>query len=260
MKRDDLFIFFLFGFLLGGVTMPRGMPDYNNPSTQVSAVQFDPSAIMTAMQGINSVDGLGRIWKIDNFNHGLGSWGIDAGGNGVAPYAYTGLAEIGLNSLRMNAGTLAGDGESAIAGYLHINTDARVGFEFGVWYSSITPNYIVGLSYFLTGDSFSGSVILNSSDRKVYVDNNGVNTLVYTLPSGSIGGVWLPLKVVVDFSTNKYVRLMIGQRKIDLSQYSLPSNLTSGIGDLYLRLGAFAYDGTVRYGYVGHSIITLDEP
>lgn len=240
--------------------MARGQPDYGNPNYSVAQVPFDPSLFMVALKGVNTVDGMGRVWRVTNYSDGLGAWGTDAGGDGTSPKLFYSVAEVGDISIKMVPGTLAGVGESTLAQAFILTSPPRLGIEHGIYVDNFSPDYYITMDYRITGSSFTAGYKFSESTRKIYILQNNTYVEIVSMDTQTIAGGWMSIKLTVDFSTRKYVRLVYGQTVVDLSSYSTDSQATNGIGLLYTTIRAVANAANNSPAYIGHSIITLDEP
>lgn len=240
--------------------MPRGQPDYIRPEYEISQVSFDPSLFLTALKGVNSVDGKGRVWKIDNFGDGPGAWTTDAAGNGNLPILSSANPEIGSTSVLMDAGTLAGGGESIFVQTNIVNRPVIMGFEAGFYVDDFSPDYDITIDYRITGGSLLGGLKFSINDRKLYIRTSTGYIAIASLNINPTSPGWLPIKVVIDFTNRKYIRAVYGGVSLDVSSYSPYSVVADGIGALRISIHATAVNNTGFDGYLGHTIITLDEP
>lgn len=240
--------------------MPRGHPDYDTPDYQIAHVTLDPSLVLTAVKGVNSVDGKGRVWKVDNFNSGFGAWGGDFGGDGVSPALSTLQPEIDNTSVRLVPGTLASNGESSINQVLIVATPIHMGIEAGVYLDNNSPDYIISVDYRKTGASFYAQMKVSEADRKIYIRDSGGFVQVATLSAQTFTPGWLPVKLVIDFSDNTYERVVYGGNSVDVFNYSVVSFVADGIGSLLVKVTALSNAANNSDAFIGHTIFTLDEP
>ena len=71
---------------------------------------------------------------------------------------------------------------------------------------------------------------------------------------------WLPLKLVADFASGTYSRLLVGQQQIDLSSYALDSAAFSLPGYAEFELRCIPGDDNSNTGSIGFVAVTVDEP
>ena len=86
---------------------------------------------------------------------------------------------------------------------------------------------------------------------------NNVANVGYNAESG---GTWLPLKLVADFENSMFVRLLVGQEQIDLSDYAIGTAESDFSGRLRFLLMAYAVNAVTNDGYFGYAAFTVDEP
>lgn len=240
--------------------MSRGQPDYGNPDYAISQVSFDPSTLLTAIKGVNSVDGKGRVWKIDNFENGFSGWETDSGGDGAIPILSSAFPQVGSVSVYMDAGSLALSGESIIRQRFFMGVPARLGLEAGLYFDVNSPDYIITIDYLKTGSSFQAGLKLSALDRTISVQTSSGWVTVATLEASVFTSTWFALKLVVDFSVSDYVRLVYGGNSVDIDQYQPLTSATTGIGIVTTYITSLASSGGNIVGVVGYAIITLDEP
>ncbi len=66
--------------------------------------------------------------------------------------------------------------------------------------------------------------------------------------------------LVADFASDTYVRLIVGQEEIDISDYSLITSSVAEAGLAEFTLKCIADDDVANSGHYGYAIITVDEP
>ncbi len=260
IKPHEAIIIFLVGYLLGVTNMPRGAPDYNNQNYSVARADVDFSSLLLALKGANSIDGLGRIMFFETFDRGLGAWDKFVSGTGTAPKLSVSNVEIAPVSVVLEASNGAAVGVSGI----------RRGFN-----TTQAGRYGVQTSFYNTGGDFYIEIVLiGRSDTRYYEATLRISMLNSTVeirtPSGYVQVVELPtdlgllmyaqVKLVADFETGKYARLIIGQDIIPLTQDIYTPSASVGENSVIVQIDANDNNHSGDQLYIGHVILTADEP
>ena len=240
--------------------MPRGLPDYYNPDTLVSQRLANVEEVVTAIQGIANLDNRGRTLYYDHFSEGVNGWYKQTIGDGVRPYASTKQAEIEPASFTMDAGTDSGGGITIVEKAFLIQDIRSAGLEIGFGYR---PNGAVLTTYFSYDNGslrILPALIVDPDAKTISIMDGADPVIIYTISAAVALTSWIPIKMVVDFATPAYVRLLVGQEQFDISAYTPPSAASLLKGDFYARFVTNAIDDGINIAYIGHVTITIDEP
>ena len=240
--------------------MPRGLPDYYNPDTLVSQRLANVEEIVTHQRGIASLDNRGRTLYYTNFGDGVYDWLCSKSNDGVVPVASIDYAEIAPCSLKMDAGTDTGGGWSNVHKDFRLFDIGKAGFEFSFGYYAETARILAQFYYNDGITSHTALITVDYDARKMYVYDDGVKTALFDLPGDPDYLSWTPVKIVMNFETNMYERIIIGQEQFDLSSYVMQSGLASLKGYLSAQFTADAQDDGTNIAYIGHVAVTVDEP
>lgn len=246
--------------------MPRSGPDGNVSAFAYAAQAVDPALIYQMLWGFAPVDGLGRIWYLDTWNNGTAGVGITIGGAALNPVvisgSFTRLIYVPPNTIKLSPGTIVNDLSQVFREY-YLGTNTRLGAEAAFVFADAVPNYEIIIDYRINaskkfaprlrwshGDGQWQIRMPDASWQNIY--NSGVP------PSGSIQHI--QVKFVGDWSTGKYVRALIGDNLINLSQYDMPVSANSYDGYVITSFGARSYGAGTADGYLGYILNTKDEP
>jgi hypothetical protein len=240
--------------------MARGLPDYYNPDTAVSQRVVDMHSILSVIMGMGQIDGRGRIQYYETFKEGLYGWELIRSGNGVDPAVTTSLAELPPVSVELNAGTLAGSGISQVNRYTNLRDLTSVGFEVSLNWGSRDSVVILYIKLQTPLHDYEATLTINSNTGLVTYLTGGVETPIATLGDLTAQAGWTPFKLVVDFTTGTYKRAVVGQTAYDLAGPIPDGGGTLINSQLLTTLQVNSNDTVAAYVYLGHAVITTDEP
>jgi len=241
--------------------MPRGLPDYYNPDTIVSQRLANVEEVVTALRGTTSIDNRGRTLFFDRFGDGLFAWDTPYGGDGKEPTVHTSVALIPPSAVFLDAGTTGGDGRSYILRRFHLGESVRLGLETHILYNVLCPLYRIHIAYNLAGSEYVAQLEVLPASGVLRIKVSGDWTTIGNVGYASYSGkVWLPLKMVADFESGYYVRGLVGQEQIDLSDYPLDSSAVLRAGMAQFENRCIAANAVTNQGFVGFTSGTIDEP
>lgn len=240
--------------------MPRGLPDYFNPDTVVSQRLFDLHTIMAALTRLVPIDGRGRIVYFNHFDEGLSGWYSSMGGDGVAPTLSTLYAEVPPCSVQLDGGTLAGGGSSFFRTRFYEKPAPIAGLDVALaFFPQDALTYLV-LQYDAAPTRYDAELrFYNATGLTQLLTPTGWVT-VATVGAFETPYLWLPVKMVCDFQTGYYSRVVLGQTNYDVSANPINTQATSQAGEVFLHIQSNGQEAAASLAYVGHVILTLDEP
>ena len=248
------------GLLFGEYKVPRDYPDGAAPIYQVAVKQSDLGQLFLAMTGFQPLDTRGRMIWLDTFGEGLKRWELAHGGDGADPVADTSYPFLGDVASKLDSGTLAGVGWSVQRARLFSDFGQRVGFEFMLRYASGTGRIVTNIYWLRAADQTRGRLTIRPEDGEILVGPDTSLVSVGNVGTSGAVAIWLPVKFVVDFDTEKLVRVMVGNSLIDLSSYdTIPTALT-GNYQLVCEVNSYAWGAGNKVTYLGYGMVTLDEP
>jgi hypothetical protein len=240
--------------------MARGLPDYSNPSTLISQKLIDVGQVATAIMGVNSVDGAGRIVMYDNFREGVSAWWPTVYGDADLPSANIAYCEVPPASMLLSPGTLLGGGAVSISRKLRLGQPYRMGMEVGIYSTTVDMTLKLILKYAANGVGHQGEMDVDFSSGEVSVVHAAGTEILTTLDVSFITNAWLQFKLAVDTINNTYIRVTIGGEVYRLGDFDLVN--TADTDDKTGTLVVYLMSGTNlgAYAYLGHVFFTLDEP
>ena len=240
--------------------MPRGLPDYYNPDTLVSQRLANVEELATLLRGIADSDNRGRTLWHDHFENGLNGWFLTNAGDGEDPVASIDHAEIEPASMKMDSGTDGGGGTCHADKIFRIHNLKKAGLEFSYAHYNDSAELQVIFAWDNGTNYIWGRIDIDQLAKKIYIYDGLSATEVADLPTASTVPHWLTIKLVIDFVTPTYERLIIGQDEIDISAYSPYEASPDKKGLLIGRFLTDALDDGDNIAYVGHVTFTIDEP
>lgn len=240
--------------------MPRGLPDYYNPSTLVSSRMVDLTSVFSAAMGIPPLDGRGRIMWIDTFGEGVSAWRLDKDTDGVAAHAYGGFSEIAPLCAALGPGTKAKDGFSGIIRDTYLGTPTSLGFEIGFWFAGNNAYIQQEIQYFNNSQLMWMKVRIYGATGEVKLVHKTGEALIADLQSLFLSRAWYTSKLVVDPVSKRGVRWLLGPTQYDISDYQMFTG--SGTYNLYTSNTVYVHPVTdgAQSVYLGHAILTIEEP
>lgn len=262
MPKKFIFIFLL--LLIGGITMPRGGPDGNLSSFSYAAQAVDPALIYQMLWGFSPIDGQGRPIYLDTFNNGLGGFGYDISGGATIPVLFsTPLARVIFsppNCVKLTPGVASGN-LTGLFREMYLGANTRIGLETGVVLGSVTPNYFFRIDYRINASQKYAPILkYDHATTSWLLATSGGDINIFTHNTTGISADHLQIKFVGDWSTGKYVRVLIGDNLLDVSSYSMPTSGSTLDGFLISVFRAISYGAGTGDGYLGYILLTKDEP
>lgn len=243
--------------------MSHGYPDWGTggPLITVHSVQ-DLGEMAARLKSIDTFDRRGNVLCLDDFDSGIEAWTIFG-----LPVGYTGVWSP--VSHRNGGFSLKLTTENDEDGYV----EAQKGFPYpyatrqGVEFSFIHGEYVRDLEIRIATldgsyQSRCGVRWIRATKLWQYLDTDGVTwenlTLIRDL--AKFDNVFHTVKLVVDMTTWKYVRLIVNDLTFPLSDFSAEKfgNDDAAMTYAYFRVTAESDD--YAYTYIDDFIATINEP
>lgn len=255
--------------------MPRGTPDGNASPYGYASQETDPGSIYQMLWGFSPIDSQGRIIYLDTFNNGAGGWVKEASGAGATlPYISSPSSNVFSppNVIILSPGNTSSS-FVRITRNMYAGRTYRLGIETGFLFASVnSPDFQISIDYHPVGNlQLIGNVPkLGFLEYKQSITSwqigipplTSSRQVIYQMDLSQSSGrsVLMQVKLVIDALSGKYVRALIGDQIIDLSQYDLQNASSSVQGFLQPHVMATsAGAGTVDIN-LGYVLLTKDEP
>jgi len=240
--------------------MARGLADYYNPETELGQRIVDLTSVMTAITGIAPLDGRGRIVYFDTFKNGLAAYEVNKWFDAELPAVVNTTAEIPPACIKFNPGTFTGDGTTLLALNRYIYGMTHCGVDFSIAHTN--SQQVLELNFLSRpGDKYYCAALqYNMSDNTLAIETNEGWITIDTLKEMIGLYAFKPFKLVADFENGYYKRLFAAYRFYDLSDYKLYQAEEDGQGVFIVRFISVPLADDPAALYLGHIILTTDEP
>ena len=251
--------------------MARGTPDGKIADFRYASQATDLASVYSMLWGFSPIDGQGRVMYFDTFNNGLGGWKTSTTGAAVAPLLAIPqqMTFSPPNAVFFSPGITNGD-QAQIYREMYFGKSLRLGIECGYGApftaGSKCANPRLTLDYNPTAFSpWFGGLTFNAAagEWRVLTGTSGTPTETAFFTAGTPSttmGLLIQIKVVMDFSTGKYVRAFIGDQDFDLSAYSMRTSSSSYNGWAIAAFKGISHGATTLSFWLGYMLITRDEP
>lgn len=242
--------------------MPRGQPDYGlYTQTPVASGIADPGEAVARLGGINIYDRRGWTVWMDDFEAPVLKWLPSSNVGGTDPVLSTAQAWMGIQSVYFTTAA-AGATFAQIQRDFPLVRRGRIGLEFFTHLNVATPSYLTIILYIWDGT--------NRSDAELRLDNVARTATIVT-PDGEVPVAttcfpepdvypFIPVKLVVDMDTDRYVRLLIGPDEIDLPHSLVLPGVPSDDRFLRMYISLVGDVAGISEAYVDNFILTQNEP
>lgn len=220
--------------------MPRGQPDFGMyAAKEVASSVSDMGEVAARLGSIVIYDKRGDVVDFDNFEEPVLKWSHASGyGTGYARFTSSSVKSASQAVLLgVDTGTYS---DYKMYKYRSILASDRLGAEIS--FSKMPTNHLFRLQMIKYDGTTAhqATIVLDSVLKKIYAltPSGGEEDIVTGIVLYSGNFVFYTLKLVVDFSTDKFVRLMFAQTEYDISSYSLrtSSDTTSPMLEEWLQL------------------------
>jgi len=241
--------------------MPRGQPDYGQYQVETyGAGLADMAELAARLDSIVVHDRRGRVVLLDNFEATLIKWNVGKWGAASAVLDST-YPRSGSQDVRLRVLTAA-DFEVWMIKGIHMLPSPRIGSEVSICRASTNTYFEIliecydGVTYWQAGVRLD----FNGNALSYYNTAGGWTPFATTPPFVDAAHVLTPVKLVVDFSTGRYVRFILGYTEYDLTAYIMDF-VGSGLAP-YIRseLKLVRRAGVDSSIYLDDYILTQEEP
>jgi hypothetical protein len=242
--------------------MPHGTPDWWGVEPTDIVYQVQDAGEAAARQGsIDIFDRRGNVFFLDGFEEGLAKWETGGSGTGHKEEISATYAENGALSCRLRAGS-SNSHFAYIWRNVYTPSNKQVGIE--VWYKPVSQYESLGvvLEYYDGTLEHDAAVRLNFSTSKIeYRDDLAAWVELDDLISYPATGVpFYPLKLVVDFDTDLYKRLIHADAEYPMASLQFYTTADARAPSMTVTISHVGVNGQNGELYVENVILTQNEP
>ncbi len=241
--------------------MGRGQRDF--ASTQAltyTATLSDMAELAVRLGSIDIFDRRGQVIDMDDCEATVFKWFKSILGGGSAVYDGS-FPKSGSQCIKFTTGTGALHNTHIEKRFVPLLSQ-RLGIEFSFSQPDTDTNLYMALGYLDGTNSHVGKIKVDFNAKKLsYLDSAGVYQEITDVSEFHAGTfLYYPTKVVVDFSADKFTRLLFAGTEYDLSSFLLreAASVSAPYITYSITLERRASSGGVLYA--DDFILTQDEP
>lgn len=242
--------------------MVHTLPDYTTKWRMATIfANIDDAELAARLGSIDTFDRRGNVVWMDDFEASTLKWKAITHGDNAAVALSAASAYSGAQSMALTAG----EGATGYAyGHRYITTSiaGKIGLDLCFTVDSATKTLTFWLIYNYGNYDYRGELIYYpATDKLVLTDSAGTEQDVFTSrPLYEDSLCYHHLKLVIDSSTLKYVRVLLNEHSFDASAYSLYPASVAGTTHMRVGLQHVSDHAAVKTIYIDNVIITQNEP
>ncbi|KKM13586.1 hypothetical protein LCGC14_1714710 [marine sediment metagenome] len=241
--------------------MSRGQPDFGMYAPQAYGASLSDMAELAVRLGsINIFDRRGKVFDLDDCEATLLKWVVATVGNGAAAFDNT-SPKSGGQCIKMTSGDGALDGVSMAKAFSLFDAK-RLGFEFSFALPSSHVSLTIIIDNYDATSHYKAEIKIDFNAQTLsYLDSsNAFVELATPDPFTAKAFIHYPFKLVADFDTGYYVRLLFLGVEYDLSEYALYTSGASWRPNTEFKLELARKAAPGGNIYLDDFIFTEDEP
>ena len=225
------------------------------------AKQMGMAELATRLGSVATFDKRGDVIWMDDFESGVERWKYEedvAGGSLVwSPYR----AKSGAFSAALTPPPQQYK-QAYMSHYFNISVLSKMGFEFS-WVNTSHP-YWLGLKISLYDRTYLHQPEILCYPGEAHIDyrdeNSNMQYLTTNFTFRDHPWVFHTIKLVLDFTTKKYLRLIADDTEFDMSTFQYPLEASSYAPHGWMTIFVASYNATPPTYYIDSAIITTNEP
>ncbi|MBU2060164.1 MAG: hypothetical protein KKB38_20835 [Gammaproteobacteria bacterium] len=242
--------------------MSRGSPDFSGHTVKTTGAALEDMADLAVRLGsIVEYDRRGDVVIADDFEAPVLKWNVNADGAGTAILDSTSV-KLGSQAVKLTA-VVGEDNETAIYKDLYTLTSRRMGVEVSFSNFPRDAELFIYIYHYDGTYKYQAEARFNHVDERLRVrDSDGTLPVIaedLIFPIANF--CFIPFKLVVDFSTEQYVRILLGNTEYDVSAYGSYKEVdaTSVRDTIQVRLRNRS-DSVAANVWLDSLILTQNEP
>lgn len=241
--------------------MTHSLPDYTTKYKMTTIFGNIDTAELAARLGSPFIHNReGNMIFYDDFEAENLHWDTATSGAGGAVALSTASAFMGEQSLKITGGSDTGKYGLAYR-QLSLPVNTRLGYEVSFTNNADLDYVLVSMTIFDGTNYHQGRIRFDQTNDKLYYYNSANTTIELDSDVIFLVGdfMYQPIKLVIDSSTNNYVRCIFGNKEYNMSNISLYQVADASNPYLYIDLWVGSNAGDNAYSYVDHAIVTQNE-
>jgi len=206
-------------------------------------------------------DRRGEVVWYDQFEYGIEPWTIETTGTGGDGADVTAVWLTKGHSLRLRSGTDEG-AQTQAERILFMPQLTRIGLEASLCFGGSVGYGVLSLA-FLDGtynQAYLARIDFANDRVQISAAVAGWVNVITGMPLNQGDNLFYPIKIVVDASTRKWVRLLFANQAVDLSAYSGAVTPSAVAPTLDISFFVLTDDDASRVMWVDNVVLTQDEP
>lgn len=242
--------------------MTHGHPDYGAaaPASTIYGV-LDIGELAARLGSPVTFDRRGNVIWFDSFEHSFNKWDTSLAGSGASAAISNERARTGALSCKV----VTGDKTDDLAMLYHYEPYpvlSKIGMELSLSPTAQNACFDVGIRIFSGTESIEAAIKYDfSADAWYYIDSSNnwaALTLAATMDFSVI--IFHTIKLVVDPTTYKYVRLIVNNTSLDMSALDLYHPASSVGPFIEIGLEFWPTEDASKTIYYDDAILTQNEP
>jgi len=223
--------------------------------------QIDSGELAARLGSIDTFDRRGNIVWMDDFESPTLKWAETSVGAGNSKEYSAARSFMGSTSMKLTTGAVE-DNALSIEKMFSLPSSTKMGLEARIFMETEDTYADLLLYGYSGGRLYFGQVRWSFTDETFSYYNSAGNPVVLKTDAFNETGeeTWMPIKLVIDYSTLKYVRAIFGRDEYDLSAQSLPSFALARVDSVLIVVTVTAAADAASVIYVDNVIFTQTEP
>lgn len=242
--------------------MAHGKNDYGATAQKNTVYSLQDMAELAARLGsIDTFDRSGDVVWLDDFEATTLKWAWDTGGIDGSGALSTVEARSGNQSALSISPSIAG-AEGFFSRYFPTPVNSRIAGEISVNFTGLMRSIRIWLRPAQAGGFGLSYLSYNPQTETISIldDTNADKVVASAIPLATGATLFHQMKLVIDLSTQKYVRAVVDNHSIDLSAHAFYAAGGVVYTSLQVRLANASNTNTNRSTYFDDFILTQNEP
>lgn len=241
--------------------MPHGSPDYGEYAIMETIDRIiDLGELAVRLGSISHFNRSGNVIFQDDFEHTPLKWKFSGAALGSSAAYTDDTAYSGGQCVKLTTGDDEGD-YAWLYKYFGMLNWGMLGVEIAYQIEDEEVYFILGIQQNNTVGAFPAVIRIDVENETLEVDDRTDEWVVVAsdVVLQKQDYLFNHIKLIADFDTSKYVAIVINNREIDLSDYTIPTGAPSEFNFVAAHLGVQTKEDAAKVGYVDNFIMTQNE-